>query len=345
MRRGGGASGRMAAGDVSASTEGAAALGGSAAPAAWAAAAAMTAPGIAGGGAATDAAAAATGALAAATGPGAAAGRPSAGAPAMAEADAVTGGFTTTGPAGGLAAMAGVDGGGAATTPVRVELAAGGAAIICGAWRGMGTTLLGAGFGSGAADALAGGALGAETGGTALGPGFAAAGMPAGAGTLAAGRATTGPGVVTGGAGGRTAGWASCCFLSRICLAMSPGLWAWDQSIFGLTSASCRFVEPLPAPRPLRMWVRTRSASSVSIELECVFFSVTPTAVRASRISLLLTSSSRANSLIRTVLIRPRVVRNSHRSLALHTDTPDLWVGYSFIIAENAWIRGSIPAS
>jgi hypothetical protein len=42
--------------------------------------------------------------------------------------------------------------------------------------------------------------------------------------------------------------------------------------------------------------------------------------VRASRISLLLTSSSRANSLIRTVLIRPRVVRNSHRSLALHTD-------------------------
>jgi hypothetical protein len=42
--------------------------------------------------------------------------------------------------------------------------------------------------------------------------------------------------------------------------------------------------------------------------------------VRASRISLLLTSSSRANSLIRTVLIRPRVHKNSHRSLVLHTD-------------------------
>jgi hypothetical protein len=33
--------------------------------------------------------------------------------------------------------------------------------------------------------------------------------------------------------------------------------------------------------------------------------------VRASRISLLLTSNSRANSLMRTVLIRPRVVKKT----------------------------------
>lgn len=49
---------------------------------------------------------------------------------------------------------------------------------------------------------------------------------------------------------------------------------------------------------------RTFEASSASIELEWVFGSVTPTAVRASRISLLFTSSSRARSLIRTLLIR-----------------------------------------
>src|SRR4030081_3002022 len=41
------------------------------------------------------------------------------------------------------------------------------------------------------------------------------------------------------------------------------------------------------------------------MELEWVFFSVTPTAVSASRMDLLFTSSSRARSLIRTLLIRP----------------------------------------
>jgi hypothetical protein len=41
------------------------------------------------------------------------------------------------------------------------------------------------------------------------------------------------------------------------------------------------------------------------MELECVFFSVTPTCGSASRMALLLTSSSLARSLIRTLLIRP----------------------------------------
>jgi hypothetical protein len=50
--------------------------------------------------------------------------------------------------------------------------------------------------------------------------------------------------------------------------------------------------------------LRTSSASKSSRELECVFFSVTPTVVSTSRISLLLTSNSRARSLIRILLIR-----------------------------------------
>src|SRR4029077_16241916 len=54
-----------------------------------------------------------------------------------------------------------------------------------------------------------------------------------------------------------------------------------------------------------RMWARTFSASCSSRELEWVFFSVTPTRGSASRMALLLTSSSLARSLIRTLLIRP----------------------------------------
>src|SRR5215469_1311826 len=41
------------------------------------------------------------------------------------------------------------------------------------------------------------------------------------------------------------------------------------------------------------------------MELEWVFFSVTPTCGSASRMALLFTSSSRARSLIRTLLILP----------------------------------------
>ena len=50
---------------------------------------------------------------------------------------------------------------------------------------------------------------------------------------------------------------------------------------------------------------RTRSASSPSRELECVLTPPTPTSLSESRIALLFTSSSRARSLIRTLLIRP----------------------------------------
>jgi hypothetical protein len=91
-------------------------------------------------------------------------------------------------------------------------------------------------------------------------------------------------------------------------LSTSPGFETRDQSIFCFGSLSTAFGAPAPFLPPVRWkcW-RTRSASSSSSELECVFFSVTPTAVKESRIALLFTSSSRAKSLIRTLLIRPFV--------------------------------------
>jgi hypothetical protein len=63
--------------------------------------------------------------------------------------------------------------------------------------------------------------------------------------------------------------------------------------------------EELCASAEPRIWARTFSASYSSSELECVFFSVTPTCGSASRMALLFTSSSLARSLIRTLLIRP----------------------------------------
>jgi len=83
-----------------------------------------------------------------------------------------------------------------------------------------------------------------------------------------------------------------------------------DKSILVLISSSPRNVRAdladgdCASDEP-RMWARTFSASCSSSELEWVFFSVTPTIGRASRMALLLTSSSLARSLIRTLLIRP----------------------------------------
>ena len=98
-----------------------------------------------------------------------------------------------------------------------------------------------------------------------------------------------------------------------------------DRSIFVLI--------PSPASRYVRVsfdadgsacavkCFRTLSASSTSIELEWVFFSVTPMFGRRSRISLLLTSSSLAKSLIRIFCcIRPvflRIPLSLHLSLTV----------------------------
>ena len=134
----------------------------------------------------------------------------------------------------------------------------------------------------------------------------------AGAGGLTTGAATEGlapcgAGGVTG-RGGATGGAALPCCLLMIAFSTSPGLEMCDRSILVLMpSGSVRAVRAdlaaAPSPEPRRCW-RTFSASCSSSELECVFFSVTPTSVNTSRMALLLTSSSRARSLIRTLLIR-----------------------------------------
>jgi hypothetical protein len=185
-----------------------------------------------------------------------------------------TGGRAITGPVGGFAAIAGTDGGGATT--------------MRGSWRGCGTIL------RGAVEAAASTLTAGRWGGVGCdGTGFAATAGGAGTAAGAAGR-------------GLAAAAASSSLRRNNSRAASPGLETCDQSIFGFC--------PLPAERdcvseaprlPRFRYARTRSASSLSSELEWVFFSVTPTAVRVSRISRLLTSSSRARSLIRTLLIRP----------------------------------------
>jgi hypothetical protein len=110
---------------------------------------------------------------------------------------------------------------------------------------------------------------------------------------------------LTAGRGAGASAASFCCVMAR---STSPGREIFDKSILVLMPSSPdpgRDVLELGATseRPRRCF-RTRSASWSSRELECVFFSVTPTVVRTSRISLLLTSNSRARSLIRILLIR-----------------------------------------
>lgn len=120
-------------------------------------------------------------------------------------------------------------------------------------------------------------------------------------------------GAMVGGAAatGRTGGVAvvagACCL--RIAFRTSPGREILDRSILVLISSpTARLgrdgLAAVCASLAARKYARTFSASCSSTELECVFFSVTPTSGSASRIALLLTSSSLARSLIRILLIR-----------------------------------------
>jgi hypothetical protein len=123
----------------------------------------------------------------------------------------------------------------------------------------------------------------------------AAGGAAAGIGAFTCVGGAAGVAVAVGGLAG---GWFCSCSLCRSSFITSPGLEIFERSIFGLTSvaeALSREDEPDLAEKCFR----TRSASSSSIELEWVFFSVTPTTSSASRMALLLTSSSLARSLIR----------------------------------------------
>jgi hypothetical protein len=150
-----------------------------------------------------------------------------------------------------------------------------------------GVTILGAGDGGASTAGFGGIAFGAPAFASAAG--FSTGGLTAG---RAAGRSAT----------------PFCCVMAR---STSPGREILDRSILVLIPSSGWAVREVfaelgaPSERPRRCF-RTSSASCSSRELECVFFSVTPTVVRTSRISLLLTSNSRARSLIRILLIRSR---------------------------------------
>ena len=134
----------------------------------------------------------------------------------------------------------------------------------------------------------------------------------------AAGLVSTAAGAAVGRAGGATGVGAACCL--RIAFRTSPGREIWERSILVLISSARLTRDGLAAacasPAAARKCARTFSASCSSIELECVFFSVTPTNSSTSRSALLLTSSSLARSLIRILLIRPRFLRTFPLSLS-----------------------------
>jgi hypothetical protein len=142
-----------------------------------------------------------------------------------------------------------------------------------------------------------------------------------GRGAVGDGAATTTCGVracLTGGfTAGVAAGLAGTCgcrvsssssfFLARIAFSTSPGLEICERSIFGVIACGARDdVVPACANEceACAKCTRTFSASSSSSELECVLPAPRPSSVNTSRTCLLLTSNSRARSLIRTLLIR-----------------------------------------
>ena len=182
---------------------------------------------------------------------------------------------------------------------------------VCGGAGGFGGVMMGAGGRGTDCGVIKRGAGFASTAGAAvvLAAGAGGAGA-AGLGATADGGAT----VVCGGEGGvGRGGAAGCAARCVIAFSTSPGLEMCDRSIFGLNSsadAAGARVPRLGAGDSCAKNFLTLSASSSSIELECVFFSVMPILGRTSRISLLLTSSSRARSLIRTLCcITPRLLR------------------------------------
>jgi hypothetical protein len=208
--------------------------------------------------------------------------------------------------------------GGAATGGAggREIVAAGCADAATGCGTGGATAAGGAGRGGSAVGDGGGTAIGFSTAGDTIagrgGVTGTAGGITGAAGGgvgLATGGALTGLATIGGGAAGRGRG-ATASFCCVIAFSTSPGREMCDRSILVLISSSPRdgradFAAVAGASDEPRIWARTFSASCSSRELECVFFSVTPTSVNTSRMALLLTSSSLARSLIRTLLIRP----------------------------------------
>ncbi len=192
------------------------------------------------------------------------------------------GGGSITGGAGGAAARGGATGGGATGAGGSSAEGAGGFAT--------GT------FATGGGATGAGGAGGGATGLAALGGAAGFGGTAAGGG---AGRAR----------GGRTVS-GCCCWV--MAFRTSPGREILERSNLVLISGSAgargaRFSAGALCRCAAKNW-RTRAASSTSMELEWVFFSVTPTWGSTSRMAFDLTSSSRARSLIRIFCcIRPAI--------------------------------------
>ncbi len=226
-------------------------------------------------------------------------------------ADAVgVGGLTTTAPAGGATATAGratevpesgLAAGRATTGPEGGRVAIAGAAggwTIGGAGRGWGTILRGSERSATEAGVTKRGADGGATDGR--------AGTAPVAG-VAGGRTTTVGGADAGRCGYCAARSASC-LRARTAFRTSPGLEMLERSILGRLSCSVRDADDEAGLEPRSKYPRTFSASPASMELEWVLPSASPRFPRASRICLLLTSSSRARSLIRTLLNPPLFV-------------------------------------
>jgi len=210
--------------------------------------------------------------------------------------------------------------GGGATGRAAIEADGGALAETAGGVPAEGTCTAGGGVtgragGATMGDDAPGGATAGRAGTTGA-AGGAVTGTAA-TGFIAGGAATAGfsaGACATGGAAGRGAtGGATASLRCVIAFSTSPGREMFDRSILVLISSSPRSVRELDLPAgdepsaEERRYTRTFSASCSSRELECVFFSVTPTSGSVSRMALLLTSSSRARSLIRTLLIRPFV--------------------------------------
>jgi len=157
-----------------------------------------------------------------------------------------------------------------------------------------------AGFATG--ETTAGVPVGAET----VGFGTETAGTGAGVADAGAGVGAGATGLATGTTGGTTCTALGAAGLTALGVATGAGaaagrmraaLAAASFASFSVLAAASAAASASACPK---MFLRTFSATSTGIELECVFFSVTPYPGKRSMIALALTSSSRASSLIRT---------------------------------------------